>query len=66
MVVYAVWDRVARVRFPAPRQSTIKTKVVHWTTFVLIRNMFHVTHVSCEIIWPLQKVPYETRFKEVK
>lgn len=21
MVVYAVWDRVARVRFPAPRQT---------------------------------------------
>jgi hypothetical protein len=23
MVVYAVWDRVARVRFPAPRQIEI-------------------------------------------
>ncbi len=34
MVVYAVWDRVARVRFPAPRQTNKKRPMGVFCLFV--------------------------------
>ena len=50
MVVYAVWDGVARVRFPAPRQIEIAIKFF-WSLFLLfagyqIAQVFYLVQVS--------------------
>lgn len=35
MVVYTVWDRAARVRFPAPRQNSAASKKPPFGGFLL-------------------------------